>query len=36
MITPSIFSPIIQNIDENPETVLKNDKLIMQDTISID
>ena len=35
MITPSIFSPIIQGIDENPETVLKNDKLIMQDTISI-
>lgn len=36
MITPSIFSPIIHDLDENPQTVLKNDMQIMQDAISID
>ena len=34
--TPSIFSPIIHNINASPENVIKSNQQIMQDTISID
>jgi hypothetical protein len=36
MVTPSIFSPIVHGLGENPLTVIKHDLELMQDTISID